>query len=186
MDIRLANIDDAESIRNIYKYYVLNTAISFEYDLPSIDEFKDRIQNTLKKYPYLVAIENNTIIGYAYASGFHSRKAYEHDCELSIYIDKDHRKKGIGKNLYCELERILALQNVYGVHACITYPDVEDEYLTFDSKNFHEKMNFKLVGKHEKCGYKFNKWYNIIWMDKDIKEREINANEFIPFSNIKI
>ena len=181
MDIRVVTTDDAEEIRTVYAPYVIDTAVSFEYDVPTTEELKMRISNTLKKYPYLVATENDSIVGYAYASSFHSREAYQHSAELSIYIKEEERRKGIGQKLYLKLEEMLLKQNVYTVHACISVPEGKDEYLTNDSEKFHKKMGFKTVGKHELCGYKFGRWYSIIWMDKVIKERQLPPKQFIPF-----
>ena len=184
MNIRIANIDDAEHIRDIYMPYVLNTAISFEYEVPSIEEFQKRISSTLIEYPYLVAVENDVVVGYAYAGSFHSRKAYKHSAELSVYVRQDMRGKGIGRSLYLELEKWLIKQNVYMVHACIASPDRQDEHLTDDSEKFHKKMGFEMVGKHHLCGYKFEKWYSIIWMDKSISEKIATPVAFIPFAKI--
>ena len=107
MNIRIARLDDAKRLLDIYGYYVTNTAVSFEYDIPSEEDFCGRIENTLKKYPYLVAEEDGKIVGYTYASQFHSRKAYLHGAELSIYVDREYRGKGIGKRLYREIQDIL-------------------------------------------------------------------------------
>lgn len=184
MKIRIATIEDAESIREIYSPYVLNTAVSFEYEIPSVEEFQNRIGNTLKEYPYLVAVENDTIIGYSYASSFHSREAYKHSAELSVYVRQDYRGQGIGSSLYSELEEVLIKQNVYTVHACIASPDGKDKYLTDDSERFHNKMGFEIVGRHVGCGYKFGKWYSIVWMDKIISEKLDNPKAFVPFNQI--
>ena len=185
MEIRIATIADAEAIREIYAPYVLNTAVSFEYEIPSVEEFKNRIKNTLKEYPYLVAVENDTIIGYSYASSFHSREAYKHSAELSVYIRQDDRRRGIGSSLYSELEKLLIKQNIYTVHACIASPDGTDKYLTNDSERFHTKMGFEIVGRHTGCGYKFGKWYSIIWMDKVINPKPDNPQAFIPFNQMQ-
>lgn len=184
MEIRLATIDDASSIRKIYEPYVRNTAVSFEYDVPSIQEFENRIMQTLKEYPYLVAIQNDEIVGYCYAGAFHSRQAYKHSAELSIYLRQDVRGRGIGKALYTRIEELLLKQNVYILHACIASVEITDEYLNDDSPKFHEKMGFQLVGRHERCGYKFGKWYSIIWMDKLIKKQDDYPEDFIPFSEL--
>lgn len=185
MNIRIANVNDAEAIRKIYAPYVLETAVSFEYHVPTIEEFKNRIQNTLVKYPYLVLEDNGEIVGYAYAGTFHNtREAYRHSVELSIYIDQKCRKKGYGKLLYFKLQELLLKQNIYSVHACIASPDGEDSHLTKDSELFHSRMGFELVGKHYKCGYKFGKWYSVIWMDKNLVENPTEPEEFIPFSKL--
>lgn len=182
MKIRVATVEDADAIREIYSPYVVNTAVSFEYKLPGLEEFQTRIKNTLKEYPYLVALENSEIVGYAYAGSFHTREAYQHAAELSVYVRQDWRGHGIGSSLYRELEKILIRQNVYTVHACIASPDEKDEHLTDDSEKFHAKMGFEIVGRHNKCGYKFGKWYSIIWMDKVICERIDHLDAFVPFS----
>ena len=184
MEIRIAAIADAEAIREIYAPYVLNTAVSFEYDIPSVEEFQNRIKNTLNEYPYLVAVENDTIIGYAYASSFHSREAYKHSAELSVYVRDDERGRGIGSRLYSELEKWLIKQNIYTVHACIASPDGTDKYLSNDSERFHTKMGFEIVGRHNRCGYKFGNWYSIVWMDKVINPKPDNAPAFIPFNQM--
>lgn len=184
MEIRLASIDDAEAVRKIYAPYVLNTAISFEYEVPSVDELKSRIKNTLEQYPYLVIVEDGVIVGYAYAGPFHSREAYKRSVELSVYIDMECRRKGYGESLYNRLMQMLAEQNIYNVHACIASPDGEDEHLTNDSELFHSRMGFVTAGRHDRCGYKFGKWYSIVWMDKVIKEKVDNPGQFIPFSQM--
>ena len=87
--IREAKIEDAERLIEIYSYYVLNTAVSFEYEVPTISAFRDRIKGTLGKYPYLVCVQGNKILGYAYAGAYSSRSAYDWTATTSIYVDKD-------------------------------------------------------------------------------------------------
>lgn len=185
MKIRVATVEDAKSIQNIYAPYVEKTAITFEYDVPCIDDFRQRIISTLKEYPYLVAVEQGSIVGYAYASSFHSRAAYRHSAEVSIYLDEKWHKKGIGKLLYQELEKRLTAQNVFVLYACITTTErVDDENLTDASICFHKGMGYTTVGKHNLCGYKFNKWYSVIWMEKLIADRADRPNAFIPFAEL--
>lgn len=126
---------------------------------------------------------DNEVVGYAYASAFHSRAAYKHSAELSIYVRKDCKKSGIGSALYKSTEAFLIKQNIYIVHACIASTDKRDEYLTDDSEKFHTKMGFSLAGRHKQCGYKFGRWYDIIWMDKVIQEIPTISKEFIPLSS---
>lgn len=186
MEIRLATTRDAESILEIYSPYVKNTAISFEYDVPGIDEFRARITKTLKDYPYLVAVDGGKIIGYAYASILHGRIAYQHSCEVSIYVDESLHFKGVGKKLYEELERQLLKQNVFNLYACIAATERNyDENLTDGSILFHEKIGYKAVGRHNLCGYKFGKWYSVVWMEKILTERKEKPMPFIPFSALE-
>lgn len=95
------------------------------------------------------------------ASQFHSRKAYIHGAELSIYVDREYRGKGIGTRLYCEILDILIKQNVLTAYACIA-EDKDDKYLTDGSIRFHQKQGFELTGRHVRSGLKFDRWYNIV------------------------
>ena len=168
MDIRSAKTEDAERLLEIYAYYVENTAISFEYEVPSLQEFKQRIEHTLEKYPYLVLTEDGVIRGYAYAGVFKARAAYDHCCEMTIYLDHESKGKGYGRALYEALEKELADMGIKNLYACIGDPIEEDEYLTKDSERFHKHMGYGKVGEFHRCGYKFDRWYNMIWMEKII------------------
>lgn len=86
LHIRTAQISDAEELLAIYKPYIENTAITFEYDVPSIEEFANRIKTTLKRYPYIVAELNGKIVGYAYAGVFKGRKAYDWSVLKQVFI----------------------------------------------------------------------------------------------------
>ena len=170
MIIRSASPGDAASLLEIYAFYVENTAISFEYEAPSLDEFRARITKTLEKYPYLVVEDNGEIQGYAYAGPLGVRAAYWPSCEVSIYLRRDARKKGYGRALYEQLEEELKAMGVLNVYACIADPLEEDEYLTRNSEHFHAHLGFREVGKFHRCGNKFGRWLNLIWMEKFIGE----------------
>jgi L-amino acid N-acyltransferase YncA len=164
--IRTATLSDAQALLNIYSPYVEHTAITFEYDVPSVEEFASRIKNTLQKYPYLVAEKNGRLLGYAYASPFHERPAYDWAVETSIYVDQNIKHQGIGRRLHDALEDALRSQGILNMNACIAYPPEEDEYLDKNSVEFHTHMGYRLVGEFYKCGYKFHRWYNMVWMEK--------------------
>ena len=168
--IRMANPADAQALLNIYAPYVINTAITFEYDVPSVEEFASRIAHTLEKYPYLIAEEGGNILGYAYASPFHDRPAYDWAVETSIYVDQNIKHRGIGRKLHDALESTLREQGILNMNACIAYPPEEDEHLDKNSVEFHAHMGYRLVGEFYKCGYKFNRWNNMVWMEKLIGE----------------
>ena len=170
MNIRSATKEDAARLLEIYAYYVTDTAITFEYEVPSLSEFEERIENTLKKYPYLVIEDNGVIYGYAYAGVFKGRAAYDRSCEMTIYLDKDAKKKGYGKKLYTALEEELKKRGMLNLYACIGSPIVEDEYLTRNSEEFHAHLGYTKVGTFHKCGYKFGRWYDMCWMEKLIGE----------------
>ncbi len=182
--IRMATKADAKEILEIYAPYVKDTAISFEYDVPSVEEFAERINNILKKYPYIVAMDNNQIIGYAYVSSFKDRVAYDWAVETTVYLRQDCRGKGVGKKLYLALEEILKRQNILNLNACIAYTSTDNTYLTNASTYFHERLGYKKVAHFTKCGYKFGNWYNIIWMEKIIGEHSTNPKSVIPISEL--
>lgn len=182
--IRTATPDDAPALLHIYSYYVENTAITFEYNVPTIDEFRKRIEHTLLKYPYIAAEDNGKIKGYAYAGPFKERAAYDWAVETTIYVDKDSHGGGIGKALYLELENILKNQGILNLNACIAYTGINDRYLTNGSPKFHEKLGYRIVGRFSKCGNKFGKWYDMIWMEKFIGEHKDNPSPVIPFSEL--
>ena len=186
MKIRVAVPGDAKRIAEIYKPYVDDTAISFELTAPEEEEMEARIVATLKNYPYLVAEdENGVVVGYAYAGKFRPREAYIHSVEMSIYIDRNCRRAGIGKALYAELEKILLRQNIYVVYANITFTDdPKDTHVNDDSVRFHEKLGYEFVGKHNRCGYKFGNWYGVCWLEKNLCDRPDVVSPFVSFAEI--
>ena len=127
-----------------------------------------------EKYPYLAALAEGRIVGYAYVSPFKERAAYDWAVETSIYVAMDARRMGVGAKLYAKLEECLKAQGILNVNACIGYPEKEDEYLTRDSVRFHEKLGYKMVGQFHACGYKFDRWYDMVWMEKIIGEHRDN------------
>lgn len=157
--IRMAEEGDAEALLAIYAPYVEKTAITFEYKVPTVREFKNRIASTLKRYPYLAAVRDGRILGYAYASEFKERAAYDWAVETSVYVSEDARRTGAGSILYKALENYLKRQNVINVNACIAYPNP-------GSIAFHEKHGYRIVGHFTKCGYKLGQWWDMVWMEK--------------------
>lgn len=168
--VRDATLGDAERILGIYSYYVENTAITFEYDVPSLEEFRDRMRRTMSRYPYIVIEREGRIEGYAYAGPFVGRAAYDWSCELTVYLDHEARGGGLGRRLYAEMERRLKEMGVLNLYACIGYPKAEDGHLTRNSEGFHRHLGFVTVGEFHDCGYKFGTWYDMIWMEKIVGE----------------
>lgn len=170
--LRAATLEDAPQILRIYDHYVRKTAISFEYDTPTLEQFRDRMSQVFGRYPYLVAEEDGELRGYAYAHPFIPRAAYDRCCETTIYLDPDVRHRGIGKLLYRELEKQLQDMGILNMYACIGLPEQEDEYLTNNSADFHEHIGFTRAGFFRNCGYKFGRWYHMIWMEKIIGKHD--------------
>ena len=164
--LRMVNPNDAPVLAAIYAPYVRETAVSFEYEPPSNEEFAGRIREVLEKYPYLAAVRGEEILGYAYAHPYGVRKAYSHSVELSVYIRRDCRGLGIGRMLYEAMEILLKAQNITNLYVLVAGVEVEDAYLTHDSQKFHLAMGYDYVGKLHKAGYKFGHWYDMITMEK--------------------
>lgn len=184
LSLRIASPSDAAKILEIYAPYVTNTVISFEYEVPSLEEFTERIRKTQKTYPYLVAEYQGEILGYAYTNPFVGRAAYAWAAETTIYVKENQKKKGIGKKLYHAIEEISKLQNILNLNACIGYPETEDEYLNKNSVEFHKHLGYRFVGEFYQCGYKFNRWYNMVWMEKIIGPHQSPQPPVIPFPDL--
>lgn len=184
--IRRATPADAEALLGIYAPYVEHTVITFEYLVPTLEEFRERIRHTLEKYPYILAEQEETgeILGYAYTGPFKERAAYDWGVETTVYVKQDCKRGGIGKKLYTALEKVSAAQHILNMNACIGYPVEEDEYLTQDSAHFHEHLGYRLVGEFHSCGFKFGRWYDMIWMEKLIGTHTAEPDPVIPFPKL--
>lgn len=180
----MATVADAPALREIYLPYVRTTAVTFELTDPSLEEFSERVRTTLERYPYIVAVDEGEIVGFAYAKAFRPRAAYLHSIETSIYMRMDYRGKGVGRRLYETLAKLLMLQNVYNMEACIAHCEPADEYVPATSRLFHERLGFRLVGKFTKCAHKFGRWYDMIWMEKILGDHIANPDPFMPLPQV--
>lgn len=176
--VTVATGDDAEKLLEIYRPYVLNTPITFEYDVPTVAEFTNRIITTLERYPYLIAKVDEKIVGYAYTSPFKSRAAYQWAVETSIYVDVDYKGNGIGKALYDKLEEITKQQNIINLYACITAGNPQ-------SIAFHKHFGYQQTAYFTNCGYKFNQWHDVLWMEKMLGEHPFAPLLVIPFAKLR-
>ena len=174
MTIERVTVEDAPALLSIYAPYVRDTAISFEYEVPSVEEFQNRIADISSKFPYIKAVEGGEIVGYAYATTFKGRKAYDWSVETTVYVRGDCKRNGIGLALYAVLERALSKMGVLNANACIAYlsDDKTDPHLNSDSFRFHQKLGYKSVGVFHDSGYKFGTWYDMIWMEKMLGEHK--------------
>ena len=182
IQIRTASVEDAAELLELYSHYVRRTAISFEWEVPTLEEFQGRVRRTLEQYPYLTARQDGKLLGYAYAGPFVGRAAYGWSAELTIYLAPESAKRGIGRALYEALERALAEMGVCNLYACVGVPaEEEDEYLTFNSAQFHAHMGFVQCGEFHRCGYKFGRWYSMVWMEKLIGPHSPGQSPVRPF-----
>lgn len=161
IEIRNAQVEDAANLVAIYAPYVEKTAITFETQVPAVEDFANRIEKTLKKFPYLVAVEEGQIVGYAYASTYYARAAYDWTVEMSVYVQKEARGKGIGNLLYTALEEELTARGFKNFLACIGLPNPASIAL-------HEKRGYQQVAHFKKVGYKFGTWHDIVWLQKSL------------------
>ena len=161
--IRLISENDTHEVLEIYKPYVLNTIVSFEYEPPSEDEFLLRIQNNISEYPWLVCLYGNKIIGYAYASKHRYRTAYQWSCESTVYLLSEYHRKGIALILYKTLFSILKILGYFNVYAGVSLPNEK-------SVGFHQSVGFKKVGIYKKVGYKFGEWHDVEWFQFQLQK----------------
>lgn len=172
MSIRMATPEDAEQLLRIYAPYILETTVTFEYEVPEVEEFRERIESVMEKYPWLVWEENDQILGYAYAGALRSRMAFSWDCELSVYIRPDAVKRGIGKKLYHVLLKILKELGYYKAYALICVPNEASEKL-------HESFGFWEEGRLLGTGFKFGKWLDLSYQVKELRD-ETNLPDTLP------
>lgn len=160
--IRMATLEDATDVYAIYEPYILNTAITFEYDPVPEEVFRRRMAAVLKQFPWLVCEKDGKILGYAYCARFKERAAFDWDCECSVYIDEKEHRKGIATMLYHKLFELVQKQGYYTIYALITYSHGTSIAL-------HERFGFTNVGIYEKTGYKFGQWWGLLVMEKRIR-----------------
>ena len=176
--IRPARLEDASEILKIYEPYIKKTTITFEYEVPSLEEFRSRMTGIIGAYPYLVCEADGKILAYAYAHRFHERAAYQWDAELSVYVDEEYTGLGMGKALYHALMEILKLQNVKNAYALVTSPNERSEAL-------HLGMGFRLEGLNRETGYKMGKWLDVSCFVKNIGTHECDPEGILPFAGIE-
>ncbi|HEU5054838.1 MAG TPA: GNAT family N-acetyltransferase [Hanamia sp.] len=164
--IRLVNEDDAEEISAIYKFFVEQTIITFEYNAPSSDDFLERIRNITAQYPWLVFLFGNKIIGYAYASLHRQRSAYQWSFESTVYLLPEFHRKGIARLLYKTLFSLLDIQGYFNVYAGVSLPNEK-------SVGFHTSIGFTEVGIYKNIGYKFGSWHDVEWFQFKLKEHAL-------------
>ena len=166
MAIRQATVLDLPRILEIYGPYIENTAISFEYTVPTLEDFTQRFLGITAQFPWLVWEENGMILGYAYGSAPFERAAYQWCSEASIYLCPEAQGKGIGKKLYAALEELLQKQGYKKVYAIITTANEP-------SIAFHRAVGYRHTATMPNCGYKFGNWYGTVWMEKELNAWDV-------------
>ena len=175
--LRIATLADIPAMLEIYGPYVLNSTATFEYTVPTQEEFTRRFTTITAQYPWLVWEEEGTILGYAYASAPYTRAAYSWCAEPSIYLHPDAKGRRIGTKLYTALEAILTRQGYQVLYALVTEENRE-------SIAFHEKFSYEKRAFFPDCGWKFNRWLGVFWMEKRLKSVEIPMDFPTPWLSI--
>ena len=176
--IRSALSSDASSILDIYAPYIANTAVSFETEVPSVEDFTQRIMGNQESCPWLVYESGGLIAGYAYASKHRDRAAYQWSLESSVYVNEGFRQQGIATKLYQTLFQILKYQGCRNLYAGITLPNEK-------SVNFHQKMGFSKIADYKNIGYKFNRWHTVGWYELQLNDYSDAPAPFIKWNQIK-
>jgi len=175
--IRIASIGDAAQIAAIYAPFVINTPTSFEMEPPTVEEMAARIASTVQQYPWLVCVNADQIMGYAYASAFRSRAAYQWSADTTVYTHEQFRRMGVGRGLYNSLLQILRLQGFYNACAGITLPNPGSEGL-------HRAVGFEQIALYRRIGYKLGRWHDVSWWQRSLQPDSSPASPPIPISGV--
>jgi L-amino acid N-acyltransferase YncA len=162
VDLRPARPTDAAGIRAIYGPIVAETAISFELDVPSVDEMARRITDLQNGYPWLVAEEGGEVAGYAYGSAHRTRAAYGWSTDVSVYVHPRAHRRGVGRALYAALLDLLRCQRYEQAFAGIALPNPA-------SVGLHEAMGFTPVGIYRDVGWKLGRWHDVGWWQRRLR-----------------
>ena len=161
--IRNATAADVPAILEIYKPYILETAITFEYDVPTLSQFEQRFLHITESHPWLVWEEEGNILGYAYGEPAFVRAAYQWAADLAIYLAPQAQGKGIGRKLYTAAEDILRKQGYFLCYGVVTSANEK-------SCAFHEAMGYKKTALFSNCGFKLGQWYGTVWYEKRLQK----------------
>jgi L-amino acid N-acyltransferase YncA len=159
--VRPATVADATACVEIYRPYVLNTVITFETDVPTVEEMADRIVDARVMHEWLVLEVDGDVVGYAYAHQLNSRAAYQWSVETSVYLAQDARRSGGGRMLYAELLRRLTERGFRRAFAGIAQPN--------DASNaLHQAFGFRRAGRYRRVGWKHGAWHDVEWWQLDL------------------
>jgi L-amino acid N-acyltransferase YncA len=157
LHIRTATVADAEKLLAVYAPYILHTANTFEYDVPSLQAFEEKVEKITAKYPWLLCERNGELLGYAYGSTHRERTAYQWCAESTVYLAEKHHRKGVARVLYAALFDMMKLQGYYSIYASILSTNTA-------SVAFHRAVGFEDIGLFKNIGYKLGEWHSNIWM----------------------
>ncbi|NII09347.1 GNAT family N-acetyltransferase [Oleiagrimonas sp. C23AA] len=175
--IRIARDGDAAAIAAIYAPTVTDSVITFETQVPDAEAMRQRVADRLAHYPWLVLEDQGRVLGYAYASRFRDRAAYDWICETSVYVHPDARRRGVARRLYTALLDTLAMQGITQALSVITLPGQVSIAL-------HERFGFVHTGTWYKAGYKLGQWHDVGVWQKQLAEPATPPTPVIAFAEL--
>ena len=162
----------------IYRPFVENTAVSFETEVPSLEAFTQRVEAYASAAPWLVAMQGDELVGYAYATAHRSRGAYRWSQETTVYVHPNQRKKGIARSLYSKLLTLLKFSGYKNALGVITLPNEA-------SLALHQKMGFVHLGEMPDIGYKLGTWHTTSWWSLNLQEEGFVPGEIKSVESIR-
>jgi L-amino acid N-acyltransferase YncA len=169
--IRPADSSDAAGCLALYAPFVRDTAVSFETEVPTIAE-------TVRDFPWLVAESAGAVIAYAYARRHRERPSYRWSAEVSVYVARESRRRGIARDLYSTLLDVLRRQGYANAYAGIALPNPA-------SVAFHESMGFEPVGIYKKVGFKLGRWHDVGWWSLRLTDATAPPVEPVPYHTLR-
>lgn len=176
--LRVAGDGDIFPMLAIYAPYVRDTAITFEYEVPTAVDFAGRLHQVLPDHPWLVCRGPGQVLGYAYAHRHMERAAYGWNVECSVYVLASARGQGVGRALYGALLELLRAQGVVNAYGCIAVPNEASEAL-------HRATGFSLLGRFPASGWKQGRWHEVVWYGRRLQEGDGAAPAALrPFGSL--
>jgi len=176
--IRATTLADANAIAALYAPIVRDTVISFELEPPTADTMRKRIADSIGTYPWLTALVDEVVAGYAYAGRHRERAAYRWSVDVSVYVHPDYQRRGIGRALYRELLSILTRQGFRSAFAGIALPNAS-------SVGLHQALGFSPVGVYREVGFKLGAWREVGWWRLGLSASDGVPPDPIPFSALQ-
>ena len=164
LQIRPGEAGDLNRLVEIYNYYVTETHITFDTEAFAVAARTQWVTQFAESGPYrlLVAETDDDILGYATSTVFKPRAAYNTSVESTVYVDNSHQGKGVGTQLYSQLiNELISEESVHRAYGGVALPNE-------GSVALHERLGFARVASYHEVGFKFGKYWDVDWFEKDV------------------